>query len=137
MQGLYVLVILVIAFAGINAVFGLNTRASIAQERRLRSWMRRRASQRDQLQARRELESQLREHYNLKMHCRDRQVIAHRQPLILALDVGRLRSGESPQWSKRSGHAAKPWPVRVRPPRAPWSEKDAFVQISGSSGRWP
>ncbi len=78
MQGLYVLLILVIAFAGINAVFGLNTRASIAQERRLRSWMRRRASQRDELQARRELESQLREHYNLKMHCRDRQVIAHR-----------------------------------------------------------
>ena len=78
MQGLYVLAILVIAFAGVNTVLGLNTRASIALERRLRSWLRRRASQRDELQARRELESQLREHYNLEMHCRDRQVVAHR-----------------------------------------------------------
>jgi len=81
MNGLLVVVsavLALIAFSPLVLAFALDTRANIVAERRLRIWLRQRASHRDEIQARREIERQVAEHYSLKMRCRDRQVIAHR-----------------------------------------------------------
>lgn len=70
--------LVLIAFGPLVLAFALDTRANIVAERRLRVWLRQRASHRDEMQARREIERQVSEHYNLKMRCHDRQVIAFR-----------------------------------------------------------